>query len=74
MSILGAAVARLIQFYQRYPRRPPYRVCGFEPTCSEYARLCFERMSFLRAARLTRLRLRRCTASLPLITDPPPER
>ena len=48
--------------------------CRFYPTCSEYAKICFTRLGFFRALRLTLWRLLRCQPLAKGGEDPPPER
>ncbi|UOF92840.1 membrane protein insertion efficiency factor YidD [Fodinisporobacter ferrooxydans] len=50
----------IIQWYQR-DISPRYgRRCRFEPTCSQYAKIAFEKYGFWRGCWLTFGRLRRC--------------
>jgi putative component of membrane protein insertase Oxa1/YidC/SpoIIIJ protein YidD len=60
MSIARRVALLVIDTYQRdvSPRRAGR--CPFEPSCSEYSRLAFERYGALRATRMTIGRLRRC--------------
>jgi putative membrane protein insertion efficiency factor len=51
---------RFIDTYQRRVSDQRPTSCPYEPTCSEYGRLAFERHPPLRATRLTIGRLRRC--------------
>lgn len=51
---------RFIETYQRDVSPALGARCRFEPSCSEYARLAYERERFLRATRLTVARLGRC--------------
>lgn len=57
---LNRPVVLLLTGYKRFvsPLLPP--ACRFEPTCSQYARACFERFSFARASWLTVKRVGRC--------------
>lgn len=62
-----------IKVYQRFPKSRNFGVCMFEPTCSEYAKECFQNFSFLKAWQLTINRLKRCNANYPKEIDYPPE-
>jgi uncharacterized protein len=62
----------VIGIYQRDVARELGSACPFEPTCSEYARLAYERHGFVAATRKTLRRLRRCRPGYPgPFTDPP---
>ena len=50
----------VIGIYQRDVAGELGSACPFDPTCSEYGRLAFERYGTVRATRLTVGRLRRC--------------
>ena len=62
----------MIRVYQRDVASELGGTCPFEPTCSEYGRLAFERYGVVRATRKTVSRLRRCRPGYdgPLV-DPP---
>lgn len=62
----------LISFYQRAisPLLPP--MCRFTPTCSEYAKMAYEKHGIVRGTWLTVNRLSRCTPFHPGGYDPPP--
>lgn len=66
-------VVLLLAGYKRFisPFLPP--ACRFEPTCSQYARACFENLGFFRAAWLTVRRLGKCHPFHPGGWDPAPE-
>ena len=51
---------KLIDFYQKgiSPNQPPR--CRFTPTCSQYAKECYQKFGFLKASYLTTKRLLRC--------------
>ncbi|WP_407935499.1 membrane protein insertion efficiency factor YidD [Fodinibius sp. Rm-B-1B1-1] len=70
--MLNTLAILFINIYQVLPKRRSYGVCKFEPTCSEYAKHCFQQFSFLKALKLTRDRLHRCDANLPKEIDKPP--
>ncbi len=59
-SLLRRCALSLIHFYQRYisPLQP--RTCRYHPTCSEYARQCFDTYTPLRAAWYTWCRVISC--------------
>lgn len=46
--------------------------CRFLPTCSEYAKGCYERFNFFKATRLTIWRLLRCNPFHKMAYDPVP--
>lgn len=51
----------LIKFYQKFiSKRLGEGKCRFEPTCSTYALLAFEKHNFSKAYHLSRNRYRRC--------------
>ncbi|MBF9002525.1 membrane protein insertion efficiency factor YidD [Vibrio sp. CAIM 722] len=52
----------MIRFYQRTggSRRWFQTECNFEPTCSEYTRLCIEKYGALKGWKLGLARIRRC--------------
>ena len=56
----GRFALRFIETYQRQTRPRLKAGCRFEPTCSEYGRLAFERYGVFTATRKTLGRLRRC--------------
>ena len=72
MRIANAPIVWALSFYKRFlsPFFPP--ACRFEPTCSVYARECFERFGFFRAAWLTIRRVGRCHPFHPGGYDPAP--
>jgi uncharacterized protein len=63
---------RFIDTYQRRVAADLGTSCPFEPTCSEYGRLAFEKHGSVTATRLTIARLRRCRPGYtgPLIDYP----
>lgn len=65
---------RLIEWYQREisPNTPPK--CRFTPTCSQYAKECYQRFNFFKASILTLWRLLRCNPFHKLAYDPVPEK
>jgi len=58
--VVNGLVIRVLGLYKRWlsPWLPP--ACRFEPTCSEYARLSFDRYGFWRATWMTLRRISRC--------------
>jgi putative membrane protein insertion efficiency factor len=68
----SAAAVALLTGYKRFvsPILPP--ACRFEPTCSVYARECFENLPFFRALWLSIRRLGRCHPFHPGGYDPAP--
>ena len=60
MSAAGRFALRFIATYQERTRPRLNAQCRFEPTCSEYGRLAFERYGAITATRKTIGRLRRC--------------
>ena len=62
----------VIRIYQRDVAGELGSACPFNPTCSEYSHLAFQRYGVLRATRKTVGRLRRCRPGYdgPLV-DPP---
>jgi putative membrane protein insertion efficiency factor len=58
--VIRTFAIRFIDTYQRRVAADLGTRCQFQPTCSEYGRLAFERHGALRAARMTVRRLRRC--------------
>ena len=70
--LVNTPVILLLSLYKQIvsPILPP--ACRFEPTCSVYARECFERHGFFRASWLTIRRLSRCHPFHPGGFDPAP--
>lgn len=68
----SVAIVVALKGYKRFlsPILPP--ACRFEPTCSVYARECFERLRFARALWLTVRRVGRCHPFHPGGFDPVP--
>lgn len=48
--------------------------CRFEPSCSEYSLLCYQRFSFIKATKLTIVRIFSCRPGGTFGFDPVPER
>jgi len=70
-SLLGRLVVLLIGLYQKLvsPLSPPR--CRYYPSCSEYARLAFEKYGFIRALGKSVWRLLRCNPFSPGGVDHP---
>lgn len=68
---LRRGVVFLIGLWQRFVS-PLYRVCRFEPSCSEYGRQAFERYPLPKAFVLTVGRVLRCHPFHPGGHDPLP--
>jgi len=62
-----------INMYQQ--NKSPYSMkkCRFLPTCSEYAKICYERFNFFKASYLTLKRLAKCNPFHKMTVDFPPE-
>ena len=56
----GSITIAVLDAYQRWISPLLPAACRFTPTCSEYARLAFERYGFWTASWLTLRRLSRC--------------
>ncbi len=71
---ISALIVVALRGYKRFvsPFLPP--ACRFEPTCSVYARECFERFGFFRALWLTVRRVGRCHPFHPGGFDPAPQK
>ena len=71
-SAAGRFAIYVIGVYQRDVTGELGNDCPFEPTCSEYGRLAYERHGFVRATGKVVGRLRRCRPGYagPLV-DPP---
>ena len=65
-------LSKLIDFYQKgiSPNQPPR--CRFTPTCSQYAKECYQKFGFLKASYLTTKRLLRCNPLFKGGYDPVP--
>jgi len=64
---------RLINNYQKNISPHKHKRCRFEPTCSEYAKIAYERFNFFHASLLTLWRLLRCNPFHKMCYDPVPE-
>ncbi len=63
---------KLIDWYKREISPGLSPRCRFIPTCSEYARGCYEKFNFLKASYLTTKRLLKCTPLFKGGYDPVP--
>jgi putative membrane protein insertion efficiency factor len=72
LSPAGRFATYVIGVYQRDVAARLGSACPFEPTCSEYGRMAYQRYGFVRATRKVVGRLRRCRPGHagPLV-DPP---
>ena len=64
---------KLIDFYQKgiSPNSPPK--CRFTPTCSNYAKECYQKFNFTKASFLVSKRLLKCNPLFKGGYDPVPE-
>ena len=62
-----------INNYQK--NKSPYKgkKCRFLPTCSEYAKICYERFNFFYASYLVTKRLIKCNPMHKMAIDNPPQ-
>lgn len=70
-SITAKAAVLAIRAYQRMAPSLVRRACRFEPSCSEYAVVSFERHGFVRGLRLVWQRLIRCRPPYGGVDNPP---
>lgn len=63
---------KLISYYQKNisPNSPPK--CRFTPTCSQYAKECYEKFNFIKASFLVTKRLCKCNRFFKCGYDPVP--
>jgi putative membrane protein insertion efficiency factor len=68
---MNRVVMAILAAYQRWvsPVLPP--ACRFHPTCSEYARLSFEKYGFFRATFMSTKRILKCHPLHPGGVDQP---
>ena len=62
---------KLINHYQESTKDSPHR-CKYVPSCSNYAKECYEKFNFFKASFLTLGRLLRCTPFFKGGYDPVP--
>ncbi|MDE5715986.1 MAG: membrane protein insertion efficiency factor YidD, partial [Anaeroplasmataceae bacterium] len=60
----------LIEKYQQGANHPPR--CRFTPTCSQYAKECYQKFNFVKASFLTTKRLLKCNPLFHPGYDPVP--
>lgn len=63
----------LINNYQKNISPNTTKKCRFIPTCSQYAKECFEKFNFVKASALTARRVLRCNPLHKMAIDPSPE-
>lgn len=63
---------KLINNYQMNKSNEGTKKCRFLPTCSEYAKECYERFNFFHASLLVTSRLIRCNPFHKMDIDPVP--
>lgn len=70
--MLSKIAVWMISIYQRFlsPILPP--ACRFDPSCSEYSKISFERYGFFRGTWMTLKRILRCHPFNPGGYDPVP--
>jgi putative membrane protein insertion efficiency factor len=77
-SALALLPLALIKFYRRYRRSVfffiPVDVCRYEPTCSAYGLLAYQRFGFFWGTALTAWRITRCNPWTHGGLDPVPEK
>lgn len=64
---------KLINNYQMNKRPSGVKKCRFLPTCSEYAKICYERFNFVKASFLVSKRLIKCNPFHKMAIDPVPD-
>jgi len=57
---LNKVAILVIKFYKKYISRFTFNCCKFQPTCSAYGLLAYQRYGFIKATRLTIWRILRC--------------
>lgn len=63
----------LINNYQKNISPNTSKKCRFIPTCSQYAKECYERFNFVYASALVSARLMKCNPFHKMAIDPVPE-
>lgn len=61
-----------INMYQQNKSPNKGKKCRFLPTCSEYAKICYERFNFFKASFLVTKRLIKCNPFHKMSIDNPP--
>lgn len=64
---------KLINNYQTNKMPNSTKKCRFLPTCSQYAKTCYERFNFFKASYLVTKRLIKCNPFHKMSIDPVPE-
>lgn len=64
---------KMINNYQKNISPNTSKKCRFIPTCSQYAKECYERFNFVKASYLTTKRLLKCNPFHKIAYDPVPE-
>ena len=64
---------KLIKFYQEKISVHTSKKCRYLPTCSEYAKICYTRFSFIKASFLTTKRILKCNPLFKMKIDNPPK-
>lgn len=64
---------KLINNYQSNKSPQSTKKCRFLPTCSQYAKECYERFNFFHASLLVTSRLIRCNPLHKMAIDPVPQ-
>lgn len=65
---------KLIDFYQKKISPTMGKKCRYMPTCSEYAKICYQRFNFFYASYLTAKRILKCNPLFDMKYDPVPEK
>lgn len=74
MIQLKKLAIRMIEWYQREISPKKNHVCRHTPTCSQYAKLSYQRFNFFKASFLTTKRLLTCNPLFKPKYDPVPEK
>ncbi|MFK8137393.1 MAG: membrane protein insertion efficiency factor YidD [Bdellovibrionales bacterium] len=72
-NILNLLSLGIIWIYQKFGRAYLGNSCRFHPTCSEYGKQAFKTFGFVKASRLTLVRIFRCRPGGSYGMDPLPE-
>lgn len=66
-------IIKQIEAYQHNKALHTTKKCRFTPTCSQYAKECFERFNIVHAGLLTIVRIIKCNPLHKMAYDPVPE-